>query len=66
MIKEIENLILSSSDIIKQSVNLSNNIEMQESERKKIYNEILSTPLFDAKKFSTNLKEELLKIYKRT
>ena len=44
---------------------LSKNIEKLENERKKIYNKILNTPLFDSKKFSSNLKDELLKIYKK-
>ena len=52
-------------EYIKKAIYLSNNIEKLERERKKIYNEILSTPLFNSKKFSSNLKDELLKIYKK-
>ena len=49
----------------KKAVYLSNNVKKLEEERKKIFNQILSTPLFDSEKFSSNLKDELLKIYNR-
>ena len=52
-------------EYIKKAIYLSSNIEKLERERKKIYNEILGTPLFNSKKFSSNLKDELLKIYKK-
>ena len=49
----------------KKAVYLSNNVKKLEEERKKIFNQILTTPLFDSEKFSSNLKDELLKIYNR-
>ena len=52
-------------EYIKKAVYLSNNVKKLEEERKKIFNQILSTPLFDSEKFSSNLKDELLKIYNR-
>jgi len=52
-------------EYIEKAIYLSNNIEKLENERNNIYNEILCTPLFDSKKFSSNLKDELLKIYKK-
>jgi predicted O-linked N-acetylglucosamine transferase (SPINDLY family) len=62
----LEFLLSSNEDeYIEKAVYLSKNIEKLENERKKIYNKILNTPLFDSKKFSSNLKDELLKIYKK-
>ena len=52
-------------EYIKKAVYLSNNVKKLEEERKKIFNQILTTPLFDSEKFSSNLKDELLKIYNR-
>ena len=52
-------------EYIKKAIYLSNNIEKLEIERKKIYNEITDTPLFNSNKFSSYLKDELLKIYKK-
>ena len=52
-------------EYIEKAIYLSNNIEKLEIERKKIYNEITDTPLFNSNKFSSYLKDELLKIYKK-
>mgnify|MGYP001303119718 CR=1 FL=1 len=52
-------------EYIKKAIYLANNVEKLDSERKKIYSEIINTPLFDSKKFSSYLKDELLKIYKK-
>tara|TARA_B100001250_G_C19810416_1_gene795438 strand:- start:2302 stop:3996 length:1695 start_codon:yes stop_codon:yes gene_type:complete len=59
-------LFISSNEeeYIEKAGYFSKNIKKLESERNKIYNEILNTPLFNSKNFSSNLKNELLKIYK--
>jgi len=58
-------LAANENEYVEKAIYLSNNIEKLNMERKKIYNEILDTPLFNSKKFSSNLKDELLKIYKK-
>ena len=52
-------------EYIEKAIYLSNNIEKLENERKKIYDKITDTPLFNSNKFSSYLKDELLKIYKK-
>ena len=52
-------------EYIKKAIYLSNNIEKLENERKKIYDKITDTPLFNSNKFSSYLIDELLKIYKK-
>ena len=52
-------------EYIAKAIYLSNNIEKLENERKKIYDKITDTPLFNSNKFSSYLKDELLKIYKK-
>ncbi len=55
----------SEDEYVEKAIYLSNNIEKLGKERKKIFNQILSTPIFDSKKFSSNFKDEILKIYNR-
>ncbi len=50
---------------VEKAIYLSNNIENLELERKSMFNNILNTPLFNSERFAENLKNELLKIYKK-
>ena len=61
-----QNFIASNQDdYIKKAVYFSNNLENLVKERKQIFENILNTPLFDSKKFSLDLQNNLLKIYNR-
>ena len=50
---------------VEKAIYLSNNIENLKLERKSMFNNILNTPLFNSERFAENLKNELLKIYKK-
>lgn len=52
-------------DYISKAVFLSQNLDKLENIRKDLYNNILSSSLFDTKKFSKNFNETLLSIYKK-
>ena len=52
-------------EYIEKAVFLAQNTEKLEQEKESLFNNILNTSLFDSKKFAENLKNELLKIYKR-
>lgn len=53
-------------EYIEKALNLANNIDKLITERDKVFKNILNSPLFDSKKFAEGLKNELLKVYKRT
>ena len=52
-------------EYISKAVFLSQNLDKLENIRKDLYNNILSSSLFDTKKFSKNFNETLLSIYKK-
>ena len=58
-------LAANKDEYIKKCIFLSENIEKLELERNIIFNKILDTPLFDAKKFADDFKETLLSVYNR-
>ena len=50
---------------VEKAVYLANNVEELKSIRKKLFNNVLKTPLYDSKRFADGLTNELLKVYKR-
>ncbi len=58
-------LALSEDDYIKKTIFFSKNISILEKERKKIFNNILDTKLFNNKDFSKDFKEGILSVYNR-
>ena len=58
-------LATNKDEYAEKCIYLSENIQKLEFERDKIFNNILNTPLFDAKKFADDFKETVLSIYNR-
>ena len=58
-------LALSEDDYIKKTIFFSKNISILEKERKKIFDNILDTKLFNNKDFSKDFKEGILSVYNR-
>ena len=58
-------LALSGDDYIKKAIFFSENISILEEERKKIFDNILDTKLFNNKDFSKDFKEGILSVYNR-
>ena len=50
------------NDYIEKALNLAENKDQLKTYRKKIYDNILSTPLFDSKKFTENFQNLLLSL----
>ena len=54
------------NDYISKAINLSKDIDKLIEIRENLYQSVLSSPLFDTKKFSKNFNNTLLQIYKET
>ena len=62
----IQNFIaLNQDDYIKKAIYFGNNLEKLDEERNKIFVNILNSPLFDSEKFTSDLQDQICKIYFR-
>ncbi len=60
----LENFLSATSDeYIKKAIYYSNNLEILQNERFKIFNNILNSNLFDSKQFSQDFQDSILKVY---
>ena len=52
-------------EYVNKAVDLSNDRDKLEAERKNIFENILKSSLFDSKQFSTDFQNEIFKVYNR-